>query len=109
MSVWFFVVEYPWIKIKICETADVNASGIPNQHNIHKDDYVYIYSMLLHYGCVRSANTEMQKICNTLSSKFQRIVAKFLSTLLTEKNFTLPFIQGAIEDAGIINSSLLLF
>lgn len=91
----FISDKYPWVQFK-----NRNISDNENKC-IHKDDYMVVYTLFLHYACVRKANQDMQTICSVLCSKFQAVIAKVFNTLLGVQDYTLAFILGAIEDAGI--------
>lgn len=67
---------------------------------ISTDDYVHIYSMLLHYSCVRQPDQKMQSICNNMAETYQTLIAKFFNSLLKVENYTRASIQDAIEHAG---------
>lgn len=94
----FLLAEYPWIKVRTRGTTESN-----------EDDYVLIYSILLHYACVRYEDSDMQEICITFSDEYQAVLTKFFGNLLDENNFTVAFIRDAIEDAGNILLSLSFF
>lgn len=65
-----------------------------------EDEYVFVYSLFLHYSCVRYADIEMQNVCNGLLGKYQLIMAKFLESLIRTVKYTRESIQDAIEEAG---------
>lgn len=63
-------------------------------------EYVYIYSLFLHFACVLHADTAIQHICNNMVRKNQEMIEKFLDYLFKVGKCERAIVQTAIEEAG---------
>lgn len=63
-------------------------------------EYAYIYSLLLHFACVRSGDKHMQSICNNMIEKNQVIIAKYFEYMIKNVKYTRASIDDAMEEAG---------
>lgn len=60
-------------------------------------DYIYVYSLLLHFSCVRCPHPWFQQVCNTLEKECQIAVAKFFEFMIRNERFDRNSIQQAID------------
>lgn len=65
-------------------------------------EYVYIYSLFLHFACVLHADTTVQQICNNMVRKTQEMIEKYLDYLFKIGKCERAIVQTAIEEAGKI-------
>lgn len=63
-------------------------------------EYVYIYSLFLHFACVSHADARVQQICNNMVRKTQEMIEKFLDYLFKIGKCERAIVQTAIEEAG---------
>lgn len=65
--------------------------------------YVDVYSLLLHFACVRYPQTELQTLCNGLNNESQvRIAAFFTALLMEQTHINHAVIQMAIGESASI-------
>lgn len=83
--------------------ADENSNdAIQNNGRVCADDYVFVYTLLLHYACVQRSDEKMQSICKNMPAEHQPVIAKVLGSLLTKsKEITRTSIQEVVEEAGM--------
>lgn len=93
-----FSEYYPEFHLKAADNNNGDA-------RLPEEEYVYVYSLLLHHSCVRYADPEMQSVCSGLLEKYQMIMAKFLEYLIKAVKYTRESIQDAIEEAGKLSKS----
>lgn len=87
----------PWIRLRSFDTANgKDDAGLP----IHKADYIWIYSLLIHAACITYGNQKMRDVCKALSAQFQHALAQFFCSLFKVQGWTVEFLSDAIEDAG---------
>lgn len=71
-----------------------------NSSNLSRSDYVFAYSMLLHYGCVVRFNKDIQRASQSLSAGEQLAVTVFLNYFLSRNVLvTRPSLCSAIREA----------
>lgn len=87
-------VHYPHFQQEVDETFNV-------------DNYVYIFSLFLHYACVKCPHIEVQKLCNNLKEQSQQSIAVFFTMLLNQKNIDKAKLLAAISEAGAIKIDLM--
>lgn len=63
-------------------------------------EYVYFYSLFLHFACVLHADTGVQQICNNMVRKNQELIEKFLDYMFKYGKCERGTVQSAIEEAG---------
>lgn len=63
-------------------------------------EYVYLYSLFLHFSCVLHADMGIQHICNNMVRKNQESIEKFLDYLFKIGRCERAIVQTAIEEAG---------
>lgn len=85
---------YPEFHLK-----EVHSDNNNGETQLSEDEYVYVYSMLLHYSCVRYPDAEMQNVCSGLLEKYQIVVAKYFDFMCKAVKHTRECIQDAIEEA----------
>lgn len=73
---------------------------LDDANQIPATEYVYIYSLFLHFACVLHADTGVQQICNNMVRKNQELIEKFLDYLFKIGRCERSFVQSAIEEAG---------
>lgn len=49
-------------------------------NNLSTTDYIYVYSLLLHFSCVRKPNVYFHEKCKSLEQRHQQIISDFLSS-----------------------------
>lgn len=97
LKIWFscsILENYPEFQLHFNENDN-------DEQRVNANDFIYVYSLLLHYSCVRYADQKMQHICSGLADKNQTFIAKFLECLIGKNtSYTRASIQEAIEEAG---------
>lgn len=73
------------------------------------NEYVYIYSLFLHFSCVLHADRGIQQICNNMVRKNQESIEKFLDYLFKIGKCERAIVQTAIEEAGMTNEMEIKF
>lgn len=68
--------------------------------NVAVNEYVYIYSLFLHFSCVLYADIGIQQICNNMVGKNQEVIEKFLEYVFKIGKCDRIIVQSAIEEAG---------
>lgn len=63
-------------------------------------EYVYLYSLFLHFACVLHADMGIQQICNNMVRKNQVSIEKYLDYLFKIGRCERAIVQTAIEEAG---------
>ena len=63
-------------------------------------EYVYLYSLFLHFSCVLHADKGIQQICNNMVRKNQESIEKYLDYLFKICRCERAIVQTAIEEAG---------
>lgn len=63
-------------------------------------EYVYFYSLFLHFACVLHADKGIQQICNNMVRKNQELIEKFLDYLFKIGKCERAIVQNAIDEAG---------
>lgn len=63
-------------------------------------EYVYFYSLFLHFACVLHADSDIQQICNNMVRKNQERIEKYLDFLFKIGKCERSILQSAIEEAG---------
>lgn len=76
--------------------------------NVAVSEYVYIYSLFLHFSCVLHADIGIQQICNSMVRKNQEVIEKFLDYVFKIGKCDRIIVQSAIEEAGKSICTLLL-
>lgn len=71
-----------------------------DEQNLPTNEYVYIYSLFLHFSCVLYADPILQQICNNMVRKNQELIEKFLDYLFKIGRCDRGIVQSAIEEAG---------
>lgn len=71
-----------------------------DKKTIPVNEYVYYYSLFLHFACVSHADKGIQNICNQMVRKNQEVIEKFLEYLLKIGKCERAILQSAIEEAG---------
>lgn len=81
---------------------NLDEDGSPNT-----DNYIYVFSLLLHYACVKSPNERIQKMCNHLKDQSQQSIAVFFTMLLNQKIIDKEILVNAMSEAGGVKAELL--
>lgn len=90
-----FAANYPEFHLHLIESHNDNVL------RINENDFVFIYSLLLHFSCILHADQKMQSVCSHLGDKNQTMIAKFLESLIDKNtSYTRASIQEAIDEAG---------
>lgn len=71
-----------------------------DKHTAPVCEYVYLYSLFLHFSCVLHADMGIQRICNNMVRKNQESIEKFLDYLFKIGRCERAIVQTAIEEAG---------
>lgn len=71
-------------------------------------EYVYFYSLFLHFACVLHADTGVQQICNNMVRKNQELIEKYLDYLFKIGKCERAIVQSAIEEAGKIKCKAII-
>lgn len=74
-------------------------------NNVSSQDFVYVFSLLLHYSCVREKNEYFQLACTKLNSTFQMCIATFLEYITKQTVFNKEIIRTGIKQAATLTSS----
>lgn len=61
---------------------------------------MYIYSILLHFACVKYPHPAFHQMCNTLANKHQLAIASFFENLVKMEKIDRVVLSKAISDAG---------
>lgn len=87
----FFVEYYPQFEVKLDPADRLQAST-----------FVDIYSLFLHFACVRYPQKELQNLCNGLKDLSQVRIAAFFTALMTEQShINHAVIQMAIGESSV--------
>ncbi|KAL7028675.1 hypothetical protein ACKWTF_005945 [Chironomus riparius] len=73
-------------------------------NNVSSQDFVYVFSLLLHYSCVREKDEYFQIACTKLNSTFQMCIATFLEYVTKQTIFNKEIIRTGIKQAANITS-----
>jgi len=73
-------------------------------NNVSSQDFVYVFSLLLHYSCVQEKNEHFQIACTKLNSTFQMCIATFLEYITKQTTFNKEIIRTGIKQAAILTS-----
>lgn len=73
-------------------------------NNVSSQDFVYVFSLLLHYSCVREKDEYFQFACTKLNSTFQMCIATFLEYITKQTIFNKEIIRTGIKQAAILTS-----
>lgn len=65
------------------------------------EDYVYGYSLLMHFSCVKYPESSMQDICKQMQEETQMTIKTFLQNLMDRKSFDRETIKSVIESSGL--------
>lgn len=79
----------------------MSGSIIDGDIGIDGEEFMFVYSLLLHYSCVRHADPGIQRICQTFPHQHQTAMTIFFTNLLEENRFTRVGFRHAIDNAGI--------
>ena len=72
----FFLEQFPQFKLRLTK-----------DNNIEENDYVFVYSLLFYYSCVKYPDRNMQELCKKLPTKLQQCVAEFFTSLQNSSQF----------------------
>lgn len=87
----FLTVFYPDFEINFDDASNLIAA-----------DYIYFYSLLLHFCCVKKPLTPFHEICQRLPSFDQQCIASFFKQLLDVESVTKEALCKAIAAVGDI-------
>lgn len=68
--------------------------------SISSNEYIYIYSLFMHFACIQYPDSGIQNICKNMVQKNQEIIEKFLECLIRINKCDRLILQNAIEEAG---------
>lgn len=74
---------------------NLDASGI-----ISLNDYMYIYSLFIHFSCVKYPKKFFHRVSMNLNDKCQEAVAQFLNIMMQNEKFDRSTIRDAIYHAS---------
>lgn len=75
-----------------------------NEGKMSPDDYVYGFSLLMYFACVKHPDKKIHKICGEMHEESQQAVQAFLQNLLDCNSFTRETIRCVIESSGELHS-----
>jgi len=64
-------------------------------------DYVYVYTLLLHYSCVKQPSVFIHSICKKLPELVQTCIANFFGQTL-EQQLTREFLRQSMNNVAVI-------
>lgn len=73
---------------------------LDDEDTVPISEYVYFYSLCLHFACVLHADMGVQQICNNMVRKNQEMIEKFLDYLFKIGKCERTIVESAIEEAG---------
>lgn len=71
-----------------------------DDQTISTNEYIYIYSLFMHFACIQYPDSGIQTICKNMVQKNQEIIEKFLECLIRINKCDRLILQNAIEEAG---------
>lgn len=72
-----------------------------DEQNVPVSEYIYIYSVFLHFACVMHPDHGIQTICNNMVRKNQEMIAKFFGYIMRLNRCERTVFDGAIQEAGL--------
>lgn len=72
-----------------------------DEQSVAVGEYVYIYSLFLHFACVMHPDHGIQTICNNMVRKNQEMIAKFFGFIIRANRCDRSIIDGAMQEAGL--------
>ncbi|XP_055300989.1 restin homolog isoform X1 [Sitodiplosis mosellana] len=79
---------------------------LDDKHKVPVGEYVYFYSLFLHFACVLHADTGIQQICNNMVRKNQEMIEKYLDYLFKIGKCERAIVQSAIEEAESLDLAI---
>ncbi|KAG4067391.1 hypothetical protein HA402_015827 [Bradysia odoriphaga] len=71
-----------------------------NEGKMSPDDYVFGFSLLMYFACVKHPDVNIQRICKEMQGESQLVVGTFLKNLLDSNSFSRETIKCVIESSG---------
>ncbi|XP_073830569.1 mushroom body defect isoform X2 [Musca autumnalis] len=71
---------------------------LDDENCLSSSDYIYIYSLLLHFCCVKHPQTVFHEICQRLPEYAQQCIASFFKELLETEPITKEALRHAIAE-----------
>lgn len=69
-------------------------------NNLSTTDYIYVYSLLLHFCCVKKPNVDFHKKCESLDQRHQQVISDFLNS---------PQLQNNLYDKSSLRQAIGVF
>ncbi|KAJ6638168.1 hypothetical protein Bhyg_10901 [Pseudolycoriella hygida] len=71
-----------------------------NDGKLCSDDYMYGYSLLMHFCCIKHPEIEMRSICQQMQEETQMVIKTFLENLLRVKLLNRETLKSVIESSA---------
>lgn len=78
---------------------------LDDDNDICGDEYLFIYTLLLHYSCVKKPCEYFHKLCNGMDARHQVMIASFFKSLMDVKMYTRDDLRKAIYNIGKVLSN----
>lgn len=75
-----------------------------DENALSSADYIYVYSLLLHFSCVKYPVTYFHDICKKLSDSAQQSIASFFKILLECKHINRETLRHTIAEVTVPKS-----
>lgn len=75
------------------------------ERKVCPDDYIYGYSLLMHFSCVKHPESRIQGVCEEMHKDTQIAIKTFLLHLMDQKSFSRETIKSAIQSSGLYTSA----
>ncbi|XP_070495735.1 uncharacterized protein [Chironomus tepperi] len=73
-------------------------------NNVSSQDFVFVFSLLLHYSCIQEKDEYFQLACTKLNSTFQMCIATFFEYITKQTIFNKETLRTGIKQAAILTS-----
>ncbi|KAL7743012.1 hypothetical protein ACLKA6_011372 [Drosophila palustris] len=71
-------------------------------------DYIFVYTLLLHYTCVQNPSKYFHNICNNLPETLQQCIASFFEQTVNKPDLTRNFLRQTIVNVNDVENSFLV-
>nr|XP_036676210.1 interaptin-like isoform X2 [Drosophila suzukii] len=77
------------------------SARIDGRGQLVTSDYAYVYTLLLHYSCVKQPSASIHSICKKLPELVQTCIANFFGQTL-EQQLTRQFIRQSVNNVAVV-------
>ncbi|KAM8718817.1 hypothetical protein ACLKA7_001515 [Drosophila subpalustris] len=71
-------------------------------------DYIFVYTLLMHYTCVQNPSKYFHNICNNLPETVQQCIAAFFEQTVNKPDLTRNFLRQTIINVNDVENSFLV-